>query len=107
MTYCAFLSIGGKIKNPTNMGTVGTVKGWGDLGRWIDTLKPAANFEGLHHMRQHGWNRGLDEMERQLADAVQSQPPHDKSVLKTAKNLLRILRKRKDAEYLTIEDETD
>jgi len=105
MGYVAYMDIGSSdADKPTCMGSVTTTTGWGDLCRWIDTLKPVPNFEGLHHVRAYGWNQDLAEMEQQLVLAIESQPPHDKGVLETAETLLQILRKRKDASWVAISE---
>lgn len=75
-------------------------KGYGDLCRWVDSLKGA--YPELSHLRNYGWEQDLQPLTKQLGKAIEAKPPASTDVMKTAKGLLAALSGRGSAEVLTI-----
>jgi hypothetical protein len=95
MTFFAYL-------DQDYAGDVATTRGWGDFGRWVDTLD-VATYPEMHHLRWYGWEQDLGPLQEQLAKALEEESP-PKKVTSVGKGLLGILEKRSQAEVLVISD---
>jgi hypothetical protein len=92
---------------PTDAGQVGTIKGWGDFGRWVESL-PLNGHGALVQQWEHGGTDQLDSLPRQLQNALDRHPPKVSTVRSTAAKLLTLLQSRpKAAEGIVIHDGTE
>ncbi len=97
----------GKDLKSSCLGDVGTTRGWGEFGRWVDTL-PVEECLQLHYVRQEGDSDKLADLEKHLEYAIKRHPPRDAAVLKTARNFLDLVKRRPEgAEVILISDGTE
>lgn len=73
--------------------------GMGDLNKWIESLDVKA-YGQVVHLSEWGWCQSLDDLESQLADAIESNGPQSPDVKHTADNLLTLVKDR-DPDALT------
>jgi len=68
---------------------LGSATAWGGAGRWIDNLP--RKFKELHRLRADGVTDHPDEIEAELADAMELSPPGDSvcSVLAVVRQAVR------------------
>ena len=64
--------------------------GWGDFGRWVDTLD-ANTFPMLAALRGHGCAEPVSALRKELAKALKKFPPTDASALAVAQAVAEAL----------------
>jgi hypothetical protein len=86
---------------------VGTTRGWGDFGRWVETL-PLDGHVALVQLWEHGGTDQLAALARQLPNALDRHAPKVSTVRSTVAKLLTLLQSRpKAAEGIVIHDGVD
>lgn len=76
--------------------------GYGDFGRWAETLDPK-KFPEVIHLYTYGWCQHLTALEKQLADAMKVAKP-SASVADTIKTIIGLLSTAGAAECCTVTD---
>lgn len=64
--------------------------GWGDFGRWVDTLDPAT-YPDLVHLREHGWAEPAAAVRDQLDAAAKANKSDDPNVIAVVKDVTAAL----------------
>lgn len=76
-------------------------KGWGDVVRWSETI--GEEFQAIKHLAQHGYEIELEQLEAEIAQAIQSSPPAE-DVRRTLEGLVDALAIRGDGDTLFVTD---
>lgn len=79
---------------------IATNAGYGDFGRWVDSL-PADRFPQLIHLYEWGWSQRARLLESEIADALDESPPDDKDTVGIARELLDAVKRAKNVVTIT------
>ena len=74
---------------------VATNTGWGDFGRWVDTL---TGYPEMKALREIGESSGIPELRAELEAVLEKSPPADKYVLEVADALITAIDTGADAD---------
>lgn len=83
-------SDGNEIAEPRPLATI---KGWGDVGRWAESLDPETHGE-IALLHRNGESDTLESLERELSDAIDHARPQSDDTLHTATDLLTSIKAR-------------
>ena len=66
-----------------------TITGWGDVGRWADSLPPKT-ADCLVHLCHYGWEQDLADLVKEVRSAMKAHAPKP-DVESTLENLLSLI----------------
>ena len=87
-----YLQLGDNREEPEDLASI---SGWGDVGRWAESLPPHT-ADCLLHLCTEGWEQNIPGLKREVTATMKSHPPAS-DVAITLENMLAVLDAAGDA----------